>query len=416
MNFQLLSGKKFFVFVVIVVFSFTIISLKIIDSTLTADSSANKELSTFKNRIIVQLDHELSNTTSIRPISYRESAKKSTAIQTVFSVLQLQRVKSDNTNASDQAHIQMNGGLGNGCKIPPRGFKSWTRGTVTKVTPVIHANCTLLFKGGDELEVAQVQLASYTWPAKEHELKFAKWVKTHTCKHFMDELEDNVYTTKDEIDFPLAFTMVVHNNASQVFRLLKVLYRPHNIYCIHYDSRSSADMKLLFKKLTKCFDNIITPSSISEVEWGHHSLMDAQMNCLRKLLRSSDKYPWHYVITLCGKELPLRTNGEIVQLLKRFKGNSAIHAFPIPRSDRMRYKIKWTLDKNMSKLVPTKEDAGPIPYNLTIYKSMIYFALTPEFVNYTLNDEVAIALSKFLKDALIPEESFYSTLFMIPGR
>ena len=46
---------------------------------------------------------------------------------------------------------------------------------------------------------------------------------------------------------------------------------------------------------------------------------------------------------------------------------------------------------------------------------MIYFALSPEFVNYTLNDEVAIALSEFLKDALIPEESFYSTLFMIPG-
>ena len=69
----------------------------------------------------------------------------------------------------------------------------------------------------------------------------------------------------------------------------------------------------------------------------------------------------------------------------------------------------------MSKLVPTKEDAGPIPFNLKIYKSMIYFALTPEFVNYTLNDEVAVTLSRFLKDALVPEELFYSTLFMIPG-
>ena len=46
---------------------------------------------------------------------------------------------------------------------------------------------------------------------------------------------------------------------------------------------------------------------------------------------------------------------------------------------------------------------------------MIYFGLTPGFVNYTLNDEVAITLSRFLNYALIPEELFYSTLFMIPG-
>ena len=63
----------------------------------------------------------------------------------------------------------------------------------------------------------------------------------------------------------------------------------------------------------------------------------------------------------------------------------------------------------------TDVEAGPIPFNLTMYKSTIYFALTPEFVNYTLNDDVAIALSRFLKDALAPEENFYSTLYMIPG-
>ena len=209
--------------------------------------------------------------------------------------------------------------------------------------------------------------------------------------------------------------MLVHNSAFQVYRLLKVLYRPHNIYCIHYDRKSSEDMKLLFNKLAKCFDNIITPSIITGVTYAHHSLMDAQMNCFRDLLRNRDKYPWRYVITLCGKELPLRTNWEIVQLLKQLKGNSAIHAFRIPRYERMRYEVKWTLDKNTSTLVPTKEKTGPIPYNLKIYKSMIYFALTPEFVNYTLNDEVAVTLYKFLKDAFVPEESFYSTLFMIPG-
>ena len=399
MNLQL-RGKKFFLFVVVLLLSSAIISFKIFVDT-TLNSSGNKE--------VTQFDSNLSNTdpTLIHLTSHQKSPKK---LQH-FSVGQLQKGYA-------KAQFQTNSrsvGLGAGCKnlIPPGGFKSWTRGTITKLTPIIHANCTLLFKG-DELEVAHVQLASYTWPVKEHALNFTKWVETHSCTDFKDELEGNLYTTKDEAEFPLAFTMLVHDSTFQVFRLLKVIYRPHNIYCIHYDNRSSEDMKLLFNKLAMCFDNIIIPDNFIPVQWGHHSLMDAQMKCFRELLRNRDKYPWHYVITLCGKELPLRTNNEIVQLLKQLKGNSAVRAFPIPKWEQERYQKKWIV-KSKTWIAPTKEDAGPVPYNLTIYKSMIYFALSPEFVNYTLNDEVAIALSEFLKDALIPEESFYSTLFMIPG-
>ena len=301
------------------------------------------------------------------------------------------------------------------CKVPPGGFKSWTRGSVTKVTPEIHANCTLLFEGRDHLEVAQVQLTFLSWPAKEHALIFEKWVKESHCTHFKDELEDNFYTTKEELDFPLAFALLIHNSPFQIYRLLKVIYRPHNIYCIHYDSRSAEDLKFFFNKLADCFDNIIISSVIREIEWGRHSLMDAQMTCFGDLLKRRHEYPWRYVITLCGKELPLRTNKEMVQLLRPLKGSSAIRSIPMPRWERVRYKKRWTFDESTSELIPVDENTSPIPYNLKIYKSLIYFALTPAFVNYTLNDEVAIALSRFLKDALIPEESFYSTLFMIPG-
>ena len=158
-------------------------------------------------------------------------------------------------------------------------------------------------------------------------------------------------------------------------------------------------MKAFFNNLAMCFNNIIIPSDIISVQWGHHSLMDAQMNCFRDLLGNHVKYPWHYMITLCGKELPLRTNSEIVNILKDLNGMSAVRAHPIHIP-----------------LVRTGKNVGPVPFNLTIYKSLVYFALTPEFVDYVLNDEVAIALSKFLKDAFIPEEYFYSTLFMIPGK
>ena len=402
MNFQL-RGRKFFI-VVVLLSSFVILSLKIISSSLDKEGT----LKHYFHRFIWLGDYDPSDT------------KKSIARTENFSASNLQKMIEWESVLSLRNHSWKNStrtstGAGVGCKLSSRRIKSWTRGIVTKVTPEIHANCSLLFKG-DYIEETRVRLAYQTWSPEKHALKFAKLVKAHTCMDFKDELEDNFYTTKEEAEFPLAFAMLIHNNPFQVYRLLRVIYRPHNIYCIHYDSRSSEYLKLLFKKLTACFDNIIISSVIIEVEWGHHSLMDAQMNCFRDLLRRHHKYPWRYMITLCGKEVPLRTNKEMVQLLWPLEGSSAVRSFAMPESELVRFQKKWTLRKARSKLIQTKEDAGPIPYNLTIFKSMIYFALTPEFVNYTLNDEVAIALARFLKYALVPEESFYSTLFMIQGK
>ena len=222
---------------------------------------------------------------------------------------------------------------------------------MTKLIPDIHANCTLLFKG-DELEVKRVQNASNLWPIKEHTLNFTKWVKERNCTHYKNELEDNVYTTKDEVQFPLAFALIVHNSPFQVFRLLKVIYRPHNIYCIHYDIRASMVMKQLFNNLATCFANIIIPSNVTEVHWGHHSLMEAQMNCFSDLMMNHHKYPWRYVITLCVKELPLRTNREIVHLLKSLIRTSAVRASPTPRWEHKRYERKW-IEKRSARYVPT---------------------------------------------------------------
>ena len=328
-------------------------------------------------------------------------------VETISFWTNFSRLKRTSTSISNKNSVAYD------CKLPPGGFKGWKSGVVTKLTPDIHTNCTLLFRR-DELEVERVQNASRVWPVKEHARNFTLWVKERNCTHYKDVLFDNLYTTKDEVAFPLAFALIVHDNPFQVFRLMKVIYRPHNIYCIHYDRRSSQDMKLLFNNLAMCLNNIIIASNITEVHWGHHSLMDAQMHCFRDLLRHHHEYPWRYVITLCGKELPLRTNREIVQLLKPLKGTSAIRTLPAPLSEYKRFNMTW--NKTERYYVPTQMRAEPIPYNLTIYKSMIYFALTPEFVNYVLNDEVAIALSKFLKDAYIPEEHFYSTLFMIQGK
>ena len=430
-------GSTLFIVTTNFLFSSVIISVLFYTTKLSASTRSttiNKEVNTvskismiskFPSRhlsMIPHLDnlsqnHSIHVTSANATIHQTEHIKASDTLPSKFNHSEGETISSWTNcyRCSRPISISKKNSIAKSCKVPPGGFKSWNISVVTRMTPDIHANCTLLFSG-DEHEIERVRNASQVWPVKEYTLKFTEWVKEHNCTHFKQELSDNLYITKDEVAFPLAFTLIVHDNPFQVFRLLKVIYRPQNIYCIHYDRRSSEDVKLLFNNLATCFNNIIIPSNITEVHWGHHTLMDAQMHCFRDLLERYHEYPWRYVITLCGKELPLRTNREMVQLLKPLKGTSAIRTFRVPPFEYNRFNNTWNKTEGSSdKYFSVQTRAEPIPYNLTMYKSMAYFALAPEFVDYMLNDKVAITLSKFLRDAYIPEEHFYSTLFMISG-
>ena len=42
--------------------------------------------------------------------------------------------------------------------------------------------------------------------------------------------------------FPLAFNILLYENVEQFERLLRIIYRPQNFYCIHIDSDASLDV------------------------------------------------------------------------------------------------------------------------------------------------------------------------------
>jgi len=45
--------------------------------------------------------------------------------------------------------------------------------------------------------------------------------------------------TSDEKNFPIAYTIQVYKGAALLERLLPAIYMPHNVYCIHIDTKSS---------------------------------------------------------------------------------------------------------------------------------------------------------------------------------
>jgi len=279
---------------------------------------------------------------------------------------------------------------------------------VTLLQPGIKANCTAL-RTGDERELRTVKKRIQTWVNTESDKEFLKTL--HNCSHIVEEYSRNFYISPEEENFPLAYVLVVYTNVRQVLRLLKVIYRPHNLYCIHPDAKAPNSVRS-FQAISKCLDNVFVASKLERVYYAHHTIMDAQLNCMQDLMGYNPSR-WRYTINLCGRELPLKTNREIVRSLMKLNGYSAIDSFEVPEANKHRLVNKFVLSAGVVKR--TRKKLGPVPYGIRFYKSMTYIAVSRPFVSFLLTSKISIALRKYLKDAKVPEEHFYSSLYELPG-
>lgn len=123
--------------------------------------------------------------------------------------------------------------------------------------------------------------------------------------------------TEEEEEFPLAFSMIVYKEAEMVERLLRAVYRPQNVYCIHVDQKSSAEFYKAVSAIANCFTNVFMTSYRIRVIWGQMTVLEPELLCMEELWR----YPkWKYFINLTGQEFPLKTNYEIVKILTAYNG------------------------------------------------------------------------------------------------
>ncbi len=239
-------------------------------------------------------------------------------------------------------------------------------------------------------------------------------VKQGGCEWIRKQFSKDYYVSEKEKSFPLAFALTVFESPNQIFRFLKIIYRPHNVYCIHYDRASKDSFQEFITTVSNCLPNVIVPKRIVKVVWGWHTIVDAQFNCIDDLFGIRHKFPWEYVLTLCGKEVPLKTNLEIVDTLTRMNGTSAVDAFNNLDYEHSFWTNKYKVRKNS--VFKTEEKLGPIPFGFTMKKSMAYYGLSVAFVNYTLHDNKAIEFRRFMADTFIPDEHFVATLFTTKGK
>ena len=109
--------------------------------------------------------------------------------------------------------------------------------------------------------------------------------------------------TKIEAAFPLAFSVLMYKDIEQVERLLRAIYRPQNIYCIHVDKKTDNKIYRAMEGVAHYYDNIFMTATRINVRWGQFSVLEPELMCMKELLQRNKK--WKYFINLTGQAFPL---------------------------------------------------------------------------------------------------------------
>ncbi|KAF1439815.1 GCNT2 transferase, partial [Pygoscelis papua] len=235
----------------------------------------------------------------------------------------------------------------------------------------------------------------------------------------MEYITQNHYITRalsaEEAAFPIAYVMTLHKEFETFERLFRAVYMPQNIYCIHVDAKAPAPFRQAVRRLVGCFPNAFLASRAERVVYGGASRLRADLHCMRDLLASA--VPWRYLLNTCGQDFPLKTNREIVRLLKGLGGkNVTPGVLPPPHvTARTKYVHREQLYSFFSFMLWTFVRKAPPPHNITIYFGSAYVAVTRPFVEFVLRDQRAIDLLAWSEDTYSPDEHFWVTLNRIPG-
>ncbi|XP_018099919.2 beta-1,3-galactosyl-O-glycosyl-glycoprotein beta-1,6-N-acetylglucosaminyltransferase 4 isoform X1 [Xenopus laevis] len=223
--------------------------------------------------------------------------------------------------------------------------------------------------------------------------------------------------SSEEKDFSIAYSLVVHKDAISVERLLHTIYSPANIYCIHYDQKSMPAFKKAMANLAKCLPNVFIASKLENVIYAHITRLQADLNCLSDLLKSPVQ--WKYVINLCGQDMPLKSNYELVAELKKLNGHNMLETSRPSDIKKKRHTFHHEVQnvefyyKQMP--VRTSVTKEPPPGNLEIFIGSAYFVLSHSFVSYIFGSPLVKEFLAWSEDTYSPDEHFWATLVRMPG-
>ncbi|XP_058542012.1 beta-1,3-galactosyl-O-glycosyl-glycoprotein beta-1,6-N-acetylglucosaminyltransferase 7-like isoform X1 [Neofelis nebulosa] len=221
----------------------------------------------------------------------------------------------------------------------------------------------------------------------------------------------------EEGNFSLAYIVTTHKDLAMFVQLLRSIYVPQNLYCIHVDKKAPKKYKSAVQTLVSCFENIFISSKRGRVAHTGFTRLQADLTCMRDLVRS--KFQWNYVLNLCGHDFPIKTNKEIIRYIRSKWTDKNITPGviqpPNVTSETSGSRLEFTPEGSIYGS-PNRRFKDEPPHNLTIYFGSAYYVLTRKFVEFVLTDIRAKDLLQWSRDVQSPEQHYWVTLNRLKGK
>lgn len=267
-------------------------------------------------------------------------------------------------------------------------------------------NCSGVIRG-EQKAVTQALLNNLELKKKRQSFTEADYLRmTADCEHFKTQRKFiQVPLSKEEANFPIAYSMVIHEKIENFERLLRAVYTPQNIYCVHVDQKSSETFQQAVRAIVSCFPNVFIAKKLVSVVYASWSRVQADLNCMEDLLQSP--VPWKYLLNTCGTDFPIKTNAEMVKALKLLNGQNSMESEVPPPHKTFRWKYHYDVADTLYR---TSKEKTPPPNNITMFTGNAYMVASRDFIEHVLSNSKARQLIEWVKDTYSPDEHLWATL------
>ncbi|XP_056120865.1 beta-1,3-galactosyl-O-glycosyl-glycoprotein beta-1,6-N-acetylglucosaminyltransferase 3-like [Rhinichthys klamathensis goyatoka] len=215
--------------------------------------------------------------------------------------------------------------------------------------------------------------------------------------------------SKEERDFPIAYSMVIHEKIEMFERLLRAIYTPDNVYCVHVDQSSPEIFKEAVRAIASCLTNVFLASKLENVIYASWSRVQADINCMQDLLKSPVQ--WRYLLNTCGTDFPIKTNAEMVQTLKQLNGMNSLESEAVESK-----KVRWEYHHSVANgVIRTNIRKSPPPIRSPMFSGNAYFVVSREFVDHIFKSKETQDFMEWEKDTYSPDEHMWATLQRMPS-
>ncbi|XP_065807539.1 beta-1,3-galactosyl-O-glycosyl-glycoprotein beta-1,6-N-acetylglucosaminyltransferase-like [Labrus bergylta] len=289
----------------------------------------------------------------------------------------------------------------------------WLEYTDDDGGPVKVCNCSAILDGEREAR-EQAKLLTITKDFhKSVQIPDEYYINaTQDCRNFKRSRKYLTFPlSQEEEDFPLAYSIVVHHKVQNFERLLRAIYAPQHFYCIHVDKKSDASVLSAITGIVSCFRNVFLVNRTESVVYSAWPRVQADLNCIGDLYKISTK--WKYFINLCGQDFPLKTNLEIVRMLRSLNGGNSLESERMADAKRSRFSYVHNITNGDIQFTGVLKE--PPPFNIQILSGNAYIVVNRGFIRSVLEDKRVLALIEWSKDTYSPDEFLWATIQRLPG-